>query len=112
MTNQELFELLLEQFLVLNENRDRLIEAATTGQEAAQILDAWRQANLNQLEMGNKIIIDNSPQLQNLVAELKTVQNNLKDAIASLQTTANVLGTITSVINQAVSLGTQIVALA
>lgn len=112
MTKQELFELLLDQFLVLNENRDRLIAAATTGEEAAQILAAWRQANINQLELGNKIVINNSQQLDALVADLKSAQAVVKEALEKLGQFAGKLGQITSVINTAVSIGTQIVAVA
>ena len=107
MTKPELFELLLEQFLILNENRDRLIEAATTGEQAAQILAAWRQANTNQLELGNRIIIQNSQQLDNLIQEFKSAQTDLKDVIAGLQSVAGGLNQVTAVINTAVSLGTQ-----
>ena len=109
MTKQELFELLLDQFLILNTNRDRLIATAMTGEEAAQILAAWRQANANQLDMGNRILIQNSQQLQNLVAELRATQGDLERAIDELKSLGGGLQRVLSIVNAAVSLGTQIV---
>ena len=109
MTKQEVFEILLDQFLTLNDNRDRLIAAAQTGEEAAQILAAWRQANANQLDMGNRILIDNSQQLQALVGELRTTQSDLEKAIEDLKAVGGGLQRVLSVVNTAVSIGTQIV---
>ena len=112
MTKQEVFEILLDQFLILNDNRDHLIAIATTGEEAAQVLAAWRQANTNQLQMGNKILIQNSQQLEALVGELKGVQADVIQAIDDLKQVGGGLQRVLSVVNAAVSLGTQIVGIA
>jgi len=109
MTKQELFALLLDQFLTLNDNRDRLIAAATTGEEAAQILAAWRQANANQLDMGNRILIEDSQKLQDLIADLRATQGELETAIDHLKSVGGGLGRVLSIVNAAVSIGTQIV---
>jgi hypothetical protein len=98
--------------LILNDNRDRLIATAQKGEEAAQVLAAWRQANANQFDMGNKILIQNSQQLQGLVENLRATQGELKRAIDELKQLGGTLQRVLSVVNAAVSLGTQVVGLA
>lgn len=114
MSKQEMFQLLLDQFLLLNENRDMLIQGATTGDDAQKVLAAWRQANLNQLDMGAKLLVENTPEVERIVGELQIAQTQVEASLTDLQATADIIGQVTGVINMittAVSLGTQLVAL-
>jgi uncharacterized phage infection (PIP) family protein YhgE len=115
MSQEELFRILLAQFLTIDEHRDRLIEKAQTFEQAQQVLNNWRQANLNQLEMGNKLLIQNSAELNDIVKELKTAQGKVDKALEGLQSSTAGLTELTSaltLIGKAVALGTQLVAIA
>jgi hypothetical protein len=115
MSQEELFRVLLAQFLTIDENRDRLIAKSQTFEQAQQVLNNWRQANLNQLEMGNKILIKNSEELKEIVTDLKKAQTKADEALVKLQATAAGLQELTSaltLIGKAVILGTQLVAIA
>jgi DNA repair exonuclease SbcCD ATPase subunit len=111
-TKQEMFEILFQQYLALTENRDRLIKEATTAEQGFQILQAWQQANLNQLTMGNAILDENTQQVAGIVSDLKDAQQQMTAALTELQATAATLEKVNSTISaisKAVSLGTKLV---
>lgn len=113
-TKQELFDLLFQEFLKLNDEKDFLITTATTAAQAETVLENWRLANKNQLEMGNKILIENSEELKGIVSDLKKAEKAMDNSLDELKAAAATLDKFNSVlttISKVVSLGTKLVGL-
>lgn len=99
-------EALENQYFLLRSTLSTLSDQGATPEQLNQMRTQVVQSRTNYWTALNKVLHDDDPQLQQLVAQLNAEQATLQTTIAKLGNVAKVIDAVT----KAVSIGSQIVA--
>ncbi|MBI2820735.1 MAG: hypothetical protein HYX74_00795 [Acidobacteria bacterium] len=105
MNDAEIYQLFSEQFRTIDDHLDDLVSRAENFVQATQIIDAWKQANLNYLTARNKVFAGHANQLRTLVDEFRDAQQSVKQSLADLKGGATTIQQAISVISSAIRKG-------
>lgn len=105
MNDQDIYLLFSDQFRAIDDNLDDLVKTAQSFTQAQQIIDAWKQANLNYLTARNKIFSSHAAQIGDLVKEFGDAQQSIEKSLSDLKKGAATIGQVTSIISGAVQTG-------
>ena len=86
MTDQDIYMLFSEQFRMIDDNLDDLVKKTQDFVQANQIIDAWKQANLNYLKARNKIFSAHAEKIKDLGFSFHyTPKQTISDTITFLK---------------------------
>lgn len=105
MTDQDIYLLFSEQFRLIDDNLDDLVKKTQDFAQANQIIDAWKQANLNYLKARNKIFSAHTEKIKDLVKEFKEAQESIEKSLKELKDGAKTIGQVSKIISGAVEAG-------
>jgi prefoldin subunit 5 len=106
MNDQDIYLLFSEQFRLIDDNLDDLVRRTESFTQANQIIESWKQANLNYLRARNKIFSSHMSTIAALVEEFQEAQDAAKQALEDLQAGAQTIDQISRLITLAVGKGT------
>ena len=107
MAESASFQILKDQYFMLEESFNRLFLACRTDEERDSLRRDYVNARDNFWEARNRVFSDNDPHVKSLAEELKTARGQIEGMLASLQDVGTLLQTITS----AVRLGSSLITL-
>ncbi len=105
MSDQDIYLLFSEQFRMIDDNLDDLVKKAQDFAQANQIIDAWKQANLNYLKARNKIFSAHAERIKDLVREFKEEQESIEQSLMDLKNGAKTIGQVSKIISVGVEAG-------
>ena len=109
MTDQDIYLLFSDQFRTLDDNLDDLCKRSENYSQTTQIIDAWKQANLNYLQARNKAFSGNLSQIDDLINDFAQAQAEIKKSLQQLQQGVSAIGQVSNLITSAVGKGTKLV---
>ena len=107
MAESASFQILKDQYFLLEDNFNRLFLACRTDEERDRLRRDYVNARDNFWEARNRVFSDNDPHVQGLAQELKETRAKIDGMLASLQD----VGTLLQAITAAVRLGSSLITL-
>ncbi len=108
MNDQDVYLLLSEQFRLIDDDLDDMVRRANYAQ-TLEIVNAWKQANLNYLKGRNLIFSKHEQQIKSLVGDVSKANESIKDALEDLRSGVTAIEKVTGVLSAGVNVGTKLI---
>ncbi len=108
MTDSDIYLKYSAQFRAIDDSLDDLMNRAENFQQASQIMDSWKQSNLNMMTARNKLFISHLAQIQEILADFSSASDSMEKSLIDLQKGATTINKVAGLITLAVGKGTQL----
>ena len=108
MTDSDIYLKFSAQFRAIDDNLDDLMNRAENFQQASQIMESWKQSNLNMMTARNKLFINHLDQIKEILDDFANASDSMEKSLIDLQKAATTINKVAGLITLAVSKGTEL----